>query len=194
MNLLISIITFSLTVNYLIANSKCLNPELKNQHNKEVFKPNRSAQNIFILISKSKNKIGIINKKDIDQLSEPLRAIAAFYSAVGGSNCSFDKCGLTSALKLGNQGSQAHKNILEKWFPDDSVVKLILAQNCYQPPSGASISSEYAYLKLEKKGKIVLVHYHLIIWNKGKVNHLYAIDQYILKDHSIQSLKRHVWG
>ncbi len=54
MNLLISIITFCLTVNYLSANSKCLKPELKNQHNKEVFKPNLSAQNIFILISKSK--------------------------------------------------------------------------------------------------------------------------------------------
>ncbi len=73
------------------------------------------------------------------------------------------------------------------------MVKQIIAQNCYQPPSGASISSEYAYLRLEKKGKIVLVHYHLIIYSKHKVNHLYAIDQYILKDNSIQYLKRHVW-
>jgi len=75
----------------------------------------------YILIKATKEIPGDINQTAIDSLDEPLKAIAAYYSALGGSYCqqdsnSIETCELTSALGLGTQGSDMHKALIKNWF------------------------------------------------------------------------------
>src|SRR5690606_2892123 len=81
---------------------------------------------------------GEIDRATIEKLNEPLKALTAFYSAMGGTMCSGDFCELTTALGLGKQGSDKHKNIIMKYFPNDKVAETVIKQNCYLRPSGAS--------------------------------------------------------
>jgi hypothetical protein len=44
----------------------------------------------YIVIKATKEIPGDINQDVVDKLDEPLKAITAYYSALGGSNCSQD--------------------------------------------------------------------------------------------------------
>ena len=81
---------------------------------------------------------GKIDTATIKKLEEPLIALTAFYSAMGGTMCDGEHCKLTTALGLGKQGSDKHKNIIKKYFPEDKVAETLLKQDCYLRPSGAS--------------------------------------------------------
>lgn len=147
----------------------------------------------FILIKKGKKVPGSINSNDISKLSEPLLAIAAFYSGLGGSNCNGKICELTSALGLGKQGSQKHKNIISKWLPNNTAAKQLLAQDCYQPPNGASSFSNYEYFALDKRGDTIYVNYNLIYWNRGSSQIIKGPDQYLISGDSLKTLRRNIW-
>src|ERR1017187_4185978 len=79
------------------------------------------AQKTYTLIPKKTEKL---NKPIIASLPPNLKALAAFYSAMGGTNCMDQECALTTALGLGKQGSDAQKVLIQKYFPDDKVAKL----------------------------------------------------------------------
>ncbi len=147
----------------------------------------------YILIRKDKVIPGNINSSDISKLSEPLLAVAAFYSGLGGTNCTGKECDLTTALGLGKQGSTAHKNIIAKWLPNDKVAKQLIAQDCYQRPSGASSFSDYEYLTLEQSGDTIVVNYSLMYWNTGNSKFFNGPDKYLIKGKTLSTLNRNIW-
>ncbi|MFP3593797.1 hypothetical protein [Chryseobacterium sp. SIMBA_038] len=95
-------------------------PPVKNSTPAEEIKEAAKTEN-YILIAESKETPGTINETAIQKLSEPLKAIAALYSGLGGSNCQGENCELTTALGLGKQGSQAQKDLVKKWFGKDKA-------------------------------------------------------------------------
>src|ERR1043166_3786540 len=109
-----------------------------------------------------------INVETIKKIKEPLQALAALYSSFAGSNCDGHNCDLTTALGLGAQGSDAHKNLLRKWFPSDSTVNKIIRQNCFQPSNGSSRFNEYSSLIFETSGEMVFVRYTIEGYDHGK--------------------------
>lgn len=142
------------------------------------------------LIRPSDQIPGIIDSTALDSLSEPLRAMAARYAAMGGTDCDGEYCALTSALKLGKQGSEAHKSLIAKYFPNDSIARQVLAQDCYLRPSGASSFSEYASLSLSLHQDTVTVDYRLLLYNRGKTTWKNGADRYVFKDGTFSSSSR----
>src|SRR4051812_44499084 len=124
------------------------------------------AQKTYTLIPKKTEKL---NTQVITKLPPNLKAMAAFYSAMGGTNCIDRECALTTALGLGNQGSEAHKSLIEKYFPDDKAAKLVLSQDCYLPPASASTFSNFAALSFIVNGDSVRVNYQLNVFEHGKL-------------------------
>jgi len=69
----------------------------------------------YIIIKATDEIPGDINQTTVDSLDEPLKAIAAYYSALGGSYCDQDTsfvetCELTTALGLGLKVPMRIKN------------------------------------------------------------------------------------
>ncbi len=126
-------------------------------------------------------------------LKAPIKALAAFYAAMGGSGCDGEECRLTTALGLGKQGSDAHKKLIQDYFPDDQVAKTVLAQNCYLRPSGASTFSDYDYLNITEFGDTVRVDYKLFQYNQGTEKWTEGPDIYVLKDNIFHKVKRNLW-
>ncbi len=137
---------------------------------------------------------GEINTTTIEKLNEPLIALTAFYSSMGGSNCSGEFCDLTTALGLGKQGSDRHKNLIKTYFPNDKVADTILKQDCYLRPSGASTFSDYEFLTIIDKGDTVLVDYKLMFYNRGDVTWTEGPDIYLFKDNKFKMVKRKLWA
>src|SRR5664279_2476515 len=100
-----------------------------------------------------------IDTTEIKKLDEHLRGVLALYSAMGGSNCDGTTCDLTTVLGLGEQGSNAHKTLIMKYFPDDKVAKAVVAQSCYLRPGGASTFTEFGYLTLVESKDTISVYY-----------------------------------
>ena len=152
----------------------------------------------YVLIKATKTIPGDINQSVINSLNEPLKAIAAYYSALGGSNCqqdsnSVETCELTSALKLGTQGSGKHKALLKKWFCNDSKATKLVEQNCYLAPSGAIFFSDYIYLYLIKEGNLVTAYYSMMLYERGKIKYLKGPDKILIQAHTLKFLKRSRW-
>lgn len=147
----------------------------------------------YVLIKKSKQIPGDIISSNISTLTEPLLAVAAFYSGLGGTNCTGETCDLTTALGLGKQGSAEHKNIISKWLPRDKAAQQVVAQDCYQRPSGASSFSDYEYLTLEQTGDTIVVKYDLMVWSRGNTENIKGPDKYLISGTSLTTLKRNIW-
>lgn len=136
---------------------------------------------------------GEIDTTTIKELDEPLRALTAFYSAMGGTMCDGEYCDLTTALGLGEQGSGKHKNIIKKYFPDDKVAETLLKQDCYLRPSGASTFSDFEFLTLTDKGDTIFVDYKLMNYNRGEIKWTEGPDIYLFKDDKFEKVKRNLW-
>ena len=136
---------------------------------------------------------GEIDTTTIEKLNEPLKALTAFYSAMGGTMCSGEFCDLTTALGLEKQGSEKHKNLIKKYFPNDKVAEAVLKQNCYLRPSGASTFSDFEFLTIIDKGDIVIVEYNLMFYNREKIEWTKGPDKYLFKDNKFENLKRNLW-
>jgi hypothetical protein len=140
-----------------------------------VFLNHSHAQKIYDLIPKETPKV---NNKLAAGLPPHLRAMAALYSAVGGTDCLEQECVLTTALGLGKQGSNTQKALIQKYFPDDKVAKLVLGQNCYLPPSSSSSFSNFLSLSFTVTGNSVRVDYRLAVYDHGNMKIIQGPDIY----------------
>lgn len=145
------------------------------------------AQKSYILLSK---KTGKINQSVIATLSPSLKGLAALYSAMGGTNCMELHCELTTFLGLGNQGSDAHKQLIEKYFPDDKAAKLVIGQDCYQPPNSSASFSNFISLSFIVMGDEIQVNYELEVFNHGTVKKIKGPDIYTLKNQVFKNKSR----
>jgi hypothetical protein len=145
------------------------------------------AQKTYELLSK---KTGKLNKTLIAGLPPSLKGMAALYSALGGTNCMDQQCALTTALGLGNQGSDGQKKLIQKYFPDDKVAKLVIGQDCYLSPSSSPSFSNFIFLSFLVNGDAVQVNYELDVLNHGDVKKISGPDIYIYKNQVFKNKKR----
>ncbi len=149
--------------------------------------PASHAQKTYTLIPIKTKKI---NSALIAGLPEYLKGLAALYSAMGGTDCIELQCELTSALGLGKQGSDAQKNLIKKYFPDDKVAKLIIGQDCYLPPNTSSSYSNFLSLSFTVNKNIIQVNYQLTVVDHGNVKKINGPDIYIFENQIFRNKKR----
>lgn len=153
----------------------------------------QSKTGTYRLITGAKDSHGTINTDDIAKLPEPLKAIAALYSGLGGSGCEERSCGLTTALGLGKQGSQAQKELVKKWFQKEAAANQLIEQDFYQTPNSSSNFSDFQALNFEQKGDTVTVNYSLMTYSHGETGYIKGPDQFIIKGNTIETLHRNIW-
>ena len=152
-----------------------------------IFLASGSAQNIYDLIPK---KSGKVNRTLAARLPMNLKALAALYSAMGGTDCLDQECVLTGALGLGQQGSVAHKDLINKYFPDDKVAALVLGQDCYLSPGSSSSFSNFLSLSFSVQGNIVQVNYRLAVYDHGNMKIIQGPDSYLYSNQKYKNIKR----
>ncbi len=145
------------------------------------------AQKTYVLIPKKTEKL---NKAVVTSLPPNLKALAALYSAMGGTNCLELECNLTAALGLGKQGSEAQKNLIKKYFPDDKAANLVILQDCYLAPSSASSFSNFTALSFMVKRDSIIVNYQLNVYDHGNTKIIKGPDIYVFKNQVYQNKKR----
>jgi hypothetical protein len=151
------------------------------------FMAKAQAPKTYTLLSK---KTGKLNVKLIESLPSSLKGMAALYGAMGGTNCIDQQCELTTALGLGNQGSEAQKSLIQKYFPNDKAAKLVLGQECYLPPTSSSSFSNFVSLSFTVTGEQVTVNYELDVLNHGVVKKIKGPDMYEFKNQTFRNTKR----
>lgn len=147
----------------------------------------------YELIHQADTIPGHINDAVVSQLKEPIKALAAFYAAMGGTDCDGERCKLTTALGLGKQGSEAQQKLIARYFPNDKVAQTVLEQNCYLRPSGASSFSDFAFLRVTEHGDTIRVDYKLMNYNQGKETWISGPDVYLINNNVFQKVKRNLW-
>ena len=157
------------------------------------FKEQQRKYELIRTIDKKASKQTSLNQEDINGLDEPLKALAALYSSIAGSNCDGANCDLTTALNLGKQTSEEHINIIKKWFPNDKIAQILLRQNCDLPFAGSSYFREYAYLNFDIKNDTVVVHYEIITYDHGKSSVLKNFDKWFITPNEIFVIKQNIW-
>jgi len=148
---------------------------------------NSHSQKNYILIPKNS---GELRNGVIAALPPSLKAMAALYAAMGGTGCADQQCALTTALGLGNQGSDAQKKLIQKYFPDDKAAKLVLSQDCYLPPTGSASFSNFSYLAFVVLGSEVQVRYELDVLNHGVLKKIMGPDIYLYNHQIFKNKKR----
>jgi hypothetical protein len=133
---------------------------------------------------------GSIDTTTIKNLSEPLKGLASFYSAMGGSYCDNHSCDLTTTLGLGKQGSDKHKNFIKKYLPNDTVADFLIKQDCYLRPDGASSFNAYEYLTFIVSGDTVKADYNLWTYSHGDSKLNKELDIYLFRDNIFKKIKR----
>jgi hypothetical protein len=146
-----------------------------------------SAQKTYDLIPKISGKV---NKELAARLPVNLKAMAALYSAMGGTNCLEQECLLTRALGLGKQGSETQKALIKKYFPNDKVATLILGQDCYLPPGSSSSFSNFLSLSISVNGNTVQVNYRLAVYDHGNMKIIQGPDSYLYNSQTYTNTKR----
>ena len=151
---------------------------------------NAQAQT-FVLISKPN---GNVNLTTIKKLSSSLRALAAYYSAIGGTKCKEHACMLTTALGLGDQGSSKQIELIQKYFPEDKVAKMLCSQNCYLPPDSSAAYSNFNFLSFTIEGENIEVNYQLMVYERGHTQILKGPDLYTFKNQVFRGKKRGLYA
>lgn len=145
------------------------------------------AQKIYVLIPEKTSKV---NSKLAAGLPQHLKAMAALYSAMGGTDCLEQECALTKALGLGKQGSDAQKALIQKFFPEDKVATLVVEQDCYLPPSASSSYSNFLNLSLAVNRDTVKVNYRLAVYDHGHAEIFRGPDIYLFSNQVYKNKKR----
>jgi hypothetical protein len=151
------------------------------------FLTNSQAQKTYDLIPK---KSGKVNNKLAAVLPPNIKAMAAFYSAMGGTDCLEQECRLTTALGLGKQGSDAQKALIQKYFPDDKAANLVLGQDCYLPPGSSTSFSNFLSLSITISHDTVSINYRLAVYDHGNMKILQGPDVYLFKNQVYKNWKR----
>jgi hypothetical protein len=149
------------------------------------------AQKTYVIIPKSTSEV---NTQVVGQLSPNLKGLAAYYSAIGGTNCKDQTCELTSALGLGSQGSVLQKNLIQKYFPDDNVVNMICGQDCYLPPANTLSYSNFKFLSFTVQGETIKVDYQLAVYDRGNLKLINGPDIYTYQNQTFKDKKRVLYG
>jgi hypothetical protein len=152
-----------------------------------IFLTNTYAQKTYELVSK---KTGKVNINTASHLPGHIKAMAAFYSALGGTDCLDQQCVLTTALGLGRQGSDAQKNLIKKYFPGDKAAALILGQDCYLPPGSSTSFSNFLSLSISVNGNNVEVNYRLAVYDHGSTKIIDGPDHYVYSNQQFKNTKR----
>lgn len=158
--------------------------------------PSRRELILIQIVSKQipgfakKVRVAEINKPVINKLDEPLKALAAYYSALAGNNCNGKYCELTSSLGLGDQGSKAHIELIKKWFPDDKVAKALVAQSCFQSSNGSSYFTNYNSLIFELEKDTVTIDFSITKYDHGKSSLQEGFNRAIIERNRIIIIKR----
>ncbi|MDR7211680.1 hypothetical protein [Flavobacterium piscis] len=155
-----------------------------------------SGKNIQIAsykIIKTENENLEIDSIEISKLPIHLKALAAFFAAMGGTNCTNDTCELTTALGLSKQGSQSQIDLIKTYFPNDKVAETLIKQDCYLRPSGASTFSDFEFLNIIDLGQNVKVEYNLMIYDHGDVKYIKGPDYYTFQQTIFMKTKRNLW-
>ncbi|SDJ97401.1 hypothetical protein SAMN04487935_2178 [Flavobacterium noncentrifugens] len=152
---------------------------------------NMQVVNYKIITTENENME--IDSIEISKLPKHLKAVAAFYAAMGGTNCTNETCELTTALGLGNQGSQSQIDLIKTYFPNDKVAETLIKQDCYLRPSGASAFSDFEFLNIIDLGQIVKVEYTLMTYDHGEVKYIKGPDYYSYNQNVFAKTKRNLW-
>lgn len=126
----------------------------------------------------------------VKKLPPSLRALAAFYSAMGGTDCIELTCQLTTALGLGKQGSAEQKMLIQKYFPGDKAAELVVGQECYLPPNGSSSFSSFQSLIFKVNGSDIIVNYRIAVYDHGNVKLIDGPDLYSFHSQTFKNKKR----
>jgi len=145
------------------------------------------AQKTYDLIPK---KSGKVNRTLAAALPIQIKAMAALYSAMGGTDCLEQECVLTTALGLGKQGSDSQKNLIKKYFPDDKVATLVLGQDCYLPPGSSSSFSNFLSLSFIVNGNTIQVNYRLAVYDHGNMKIIQGPDSYLYNHQTYKNTRR----
>jgi hypothetical protein len=145
------------------------------------------SQKTYDLIPKQTGKVNI---SLVQRLPIHIKAIAAFYSAMGGTDCLDQECILTTALGLGKQGSDAHRELIKKYFPGDKVAGLLLGQDCYLPPGSSTSFSNFLSLSITVHGISVTVNYRLAVYDHGNMKIIQGPDSYLYNLNTYKNTKR----
>jgi hypothetical protein len=146
-----------------------------------------TAQKTYDLIPK---KSGKVNRNLVAGLPLNLKAMAALYGAMGGTDCLDQECLLTNALGLGKQGSDKQKNLIKKYFPDDKVAMLMLEQDCYLQPASSSSFSNFLSLSFIVNGNAIQVNYQLAVYDHGNMKIIQGPDSYVYNNQTYKNTKR----
>ncbi len=145
------------------------------------------AQKTYDLIPK---KSGKVNIKLAGSLPANIKAMAALYSAMGGTDCLEQKCVLTTALGLGKQGSDDQEALIKRYFPEDKVAKLVLGQDCYLPPASSSSFSNFQSLSIFVNKDTIKVYYRLAVYDHGNMKVIQGPDIYLFKNQVFKNKQR----
>jgi hypothetical protein len=145
------------------------------------------AQKTYDLIARQSGKVNI---KLAASLPPEIKAMAAFYSAMGGTDCIDQECVLTTALGLGKQGSDEQKTLIRKYLPDDKVARLVLGQDCYLPPASSISFSNFLSLSILVIKDTFKVNYRLAVYNQGNMKIIQGPDIYFFKNQVFKNKKR----
>lgn len=150
-------------------------------------------------LMKDSIELGIIDSLTIQQLNEPLKALIAFYAAIGyGTNSNCNQ--LVTRLGLGKLGSQQQKKIIRKYFPSDSVAEKVIKRNYPSKSTFNDTFSNYTYMTLFVIGDTIKVDYSLFYYQKGLIGSYDGIggnsigkDVYLYKENKYLKLQRNIW-
>jgi hypothetical protein len=165
-----------------------INTSNKKEHYKLIVR-----EKVYIPDFKMKKYMAKVNEKDVRKLNEPLRALAAFYSALSSSSCKSvsdgQECDLTLALGLGKQGSTEHKDILRKWISPNFVLDVTLKQDCLLRPESSSHFNSYSFLEFIATQDTVKIYYRVVYFDAGNgSSHIYH-DVAVIKNNKIDFIK-----
>lgn len=146
--------------------------------------------------SNKKYSIVSVNQDDIDQLNEPLRALAAYYGIVSGSNCMDHtgvdtmECELTTALGLGYYRSAKQVAVLNKWFPEDKEVANMLSDSYFVGSSSSSNFCNFTYLVFDVANDTVKIRYRVGCYHQGGGTSNTYNDIAVIGNSQIKFIKR----
>lgn len=115
----------------------------------------------------------LTNTRYLKEAPEPIKAILAYYAYQAGTGCEKSdsnnsvRCQLTTDLGLGDQCSNRHISMLNRWFAKDNMGEdyPFAESSCYSVPEGATVSQKITAIDIIREQNNVVVTYDISGWN-----------------------------